>query len=110
MAILLSVLMNILQYTASEPPDNIIWVWNAVRCAFGSSTPVNDAFTPTRLGGTMVPMISGENGMGNALGGDGCLDVLSSTTCSLCACSVLLNSSLTRFSSSFLLYDAANSA
>ena len=57
----------------------------------------------------MVPMISGENGMENALGGDDCLDILSSTTCSLYACSVLLNSSLTRFSSSFLLYDAANS-
>ena len=57
----------------------------------------------------MVPMISGENGMGNALGGEGCLDTLSSTMRSLCTCSVLLNSSLTRFSSSFLLCDAANS-
>ena len=47
--------------------------------------------------------------MGNALGGDGGLDTLSSTARSFCACNVFLSSSLTRFSSSFLLYDAANS-
>ena len=55
-------------------------------------------------------MISGENGIGNALGGNGGIDIPSSTARSFCACNVLLSSSLTRFSSSFLLYDAANSA
>ena len=41
-----SVLISILQYTTSDPPVSIIWVWNAVRWASGSSTPVKETFGP----------------------------------------------------------------
>ena len=53
-----SVLTNILQYTASDPPDSIICVWNVVRWASGSSTPVKTALTGTTLAGIGVSVIA----------------------------------------------------
>jgi len=53
-----SVLMNSIQYTASEPPESIIWVWNVVICASGSSTLVKMTFGPTDVAGIRVSMIT----------------------------------------------------
>jgi len=61
--------MKSLHPTASEPPTNIICVWNAVRCASGSYIPMNVTFGPTNVWGITASMIDCENGMGNSLGG-----------------------------------------
>ena len=63
------VLMNSLHCTASEPPTSIIYVWKAVRWAFGSSIPVKVTLGPTSVAGITASTISGENGVGNSLGG-----------------------------------------
>ena len=64
-----SVLISILQYTTPDPLVSIIWVWNAVRWASGSSTPVKETFGPRDVVGNAVFMIARENGMGRALRG-----------------------------------------
>ena len=61
--------INNLHLTVSEPPTSIISVWNAVRCASGSSIPVNVAFDPTNVDDITTSMIACEKGMGNSLGG-----------------------------------------
>jgi len=71
---------------------------------------MNEAFTPTKPGGTAALIISDQNGMGKVLGGDGGGATPSSATLSFCACKDWRNSSLTRFKSSFLPCDAAKSA
>ena len=89
-----SVLISILQYTASDPPVSIIWVWNVVRWASRSSTPVKETFRPRDVVGNAVFMIACENGMGHALGGAGGArsSVAQSPTCckSLCSSSLAL--------------------
>ena len=49
MAIPVKVLIKILHLTASEPPTSIICVWNAVRCASGSSIPVKVTLGPVKV-------------------------------------------------------------
>ena len=56
---------------ASDPPVSIIWVWNAVRWASGSSTLVKETFWPKDIVGNMTFMIACENGIGRALSGIG---------------------------------------
>ena len=68
-AVPVSVLINILQCIASEPPVSIICVWKVVRWPFGSSTPVKVALGPTNVAGITASMIACENGIGKALGG-----------------------------------------
>ena len=82
-----SVLISILQYTTSNPPVSIIWVWNAVRWAFGSSTPVKETFEPRDIVGKAAFMIAHENGMGRALSGTG--GACSSAACSSTYCRFL---------------------
>ena len=66
-----SVLISILQYTASDPLVSIIWVWNAVRWASRSSTPVKETFGPRDVVSKAVFMIACDNDMGRALRGTG---------------------------------------
>ena len=70
MAIPVKVLMKSLHLTASEPPTSIICMWNAVRCASGSSIPVKVTLGPVNVLGIVVYRIAYENGVVNSLGGD----------------------------------------
>ena len=58
-----SVLISILQYTTSDPPVSVIWVWNVVRWASGSSTPVKETLGPRDVVGKAAFMIAHENDM-----------------------------------------------
>ena len=69
MAIPDKVLMKSLHLTASELPTSIIYVWNAVRCASGSSIPMKVALGPVNVLGIIVSRIACENGVENSLGG-----------------------------------------
>ena len=69
-AIPVKVLMKSLHLMASEPPTSNICVWNAVRCASRSSTPVKVALGPVNVLGIAVSRIACENGVVNSLGGD----------------------------------------
>ena len=104
---LVSVLMNILQCTASEPRVSIICVWKSVRWASGSFTPVKVALGPTNVAGITASMIACENGIGKALGGvaSSCSSTARSTAC----CKLLCSSSLVLPSFSFLACDVARS-
>ena len=84
MAIPVKVLMKSLHLTASEPPTSIICVWNVVRCASGSSIPVNVTLGPVNVLGITVSRIGCENGLVNSLGGVKCSG--SSTSRVLCGC------------------------
>jgi len=103
-----SVLISILQYTASDPPVSIIWVWNAVRWAIGSYTPVKETFGPKVILGNAAFMIARENDRGRALSGtDGTRSsVARSPTC----CKSLRNPSLALRSSALSARDVATSA
>ena len=68
-AIPVNVLMKSLHLAASEPPTNTICVWNAVRCASGSSIPVKIALGPANLLGIAASRISYEKGVENSLSG-----------------------------------------
>ena len=87
-----NVLMSSLQYTTSDPSVSIIWVWNVVRWASGSSTPVKVTFGPRDMVGNIVSMIVCENDMGRALSGTG--GARSSTVRSPTCCKSLRSSSL----------------
>ena len=67
-------------------------MWNTVRWASGSSTPVKETFGPRDVVGNAVFMIARENGMGRALGGAG--GARSSVAHSPTCCKSLRNSSL----------------
>ena len=69
-AIPVRVLIKSLHLTASEPPTNIICVWNAVRSASGSSIPVKVTLGPVNVLGIADSRIGCENGVVNSLGGD----------------------------------------
>ena len=69
-AIPVSVLMKSLHLAASEPPTSNIYVWNAVRCASGSSSPVKVTLGPVNGLGIVFSRIACENGVVNSLGGD----------------------------------------
>ena len=68
-AIPVKVLIKSLHFTASEPPTNIICVWNAVRCASGSSIPVKLTLGLVNVLEITVSKIARENGVVNSLGG-----------------------------------------
>ena len=80
-------------------------MWNAVRWASGSSTPVKVTFGPRDVIGNIVSMIACENGMGRALSGTS--GACSSTACSPTYCKSLCSSSLAQRSSSLSARDAA---
>ena len=103
-AALANVLISNLQYTASDPPVSIIWVWNAVRWAFGSSTPVKETFGPRDVVGNAVSMIACENGMRRDLSGTG--GARSSAARSSTCCKSLRSSSLALRSSALSARDA----
>jgi len=67
-------------------------VWNAVRWAFGSSTPVKETFGPRDIFSNTTFMIARENGMGRALSGTG--GARSSAAQSHTCCKSLRSSSL----------------
>jgi len=69
-AIPVKVLIKSLHLTASEPPTNIICVWNTVRCASGSSIPVKVTLGPVNVLGIVVSRIAYENGVVNSLVGE----------------------------------------
>ena len=103
-----SVLISILQYTASDPPVSIIWVWNAMRWASRSSTPVKETFGPRDVVGSVVFMIARENDRGRTLNGTGGarLSAARSPTC----CKSLRSSSLALHNSALSAREAATSA
>ena len=103
-----SMLISILQYTVSDPPISIIWVWNAMRWAFRSSTPVKETFGPRDVVGNAVFMIARENGMEHALRGTS--GARSSAACSPTCCRSLRSSSLALHNSALSAHDAATSA
>ena len=109
MAMPVKVLMKSLHLTASEQPTSIICVWNAVRCASGSSIPVKVTLGPTNVLGFTASRIDCENGVENSLGG-----VKHSRSSASHSPKLLRNprrnSSFVRQSSSFLAWDAARSA
>ena len=74
---------------------SIICVWNAVRCASGSSILVKVTFGPVNVLGIAVSRIAYENGVENSLGG---VAVSGSST----SRHPRRSSSLARWSSSFL--------
>ena len=107
-AALVNVLMSILQYPASDPSVSIIWVWNTVRWASGSSTPVKETFGPRDVVGNVTFMIARENDMGRALSGTGV--ARSSAARSPTCCRSLRSSSLALRSSALSARDVATSA
>ena len=100
-----NVLISSLQYTASDPIVSIIWVWNIVRWASGSSTPVKVTFRPRDVVGNAISIIAWEDGMGRALDGMG--GACSSTALSPACCKSLRSSSLVLRNSSLSPCDAA---
>ena len=99
-----NVLISNLQYTASDRPVSIIWVWKAVRWASRSSTPVKETFGPRDVVGNAVSMISCENSKGHALSGT--CGARSSAGRSPTCCKSLRSSSLALRSSALSPHDA----
>ena len=101
MAIPVKVLMKSLHLMASEPPTSIICVWNAVRCASGSSIPVKVTLGPVNVLGITVSRIGCEKCVENSLGGVKRMGSSMSRSPKLLR-SPRRNSSFVRQSSSFL--------
>jgi len=82
-------------------------VWNAVRWASGSSTPVKETFGPRDVVDNKAFMIARENRMGRALSGTG--GARSSAARSPTCCKPLRNSSLALCNSALFAWEATTS-